>query len=105
MRKLIYALVSIVFVGVQSKVTKLKIADEEGGADWILEIEDDVIKDQYREGVSLFFLMVTFNMSMSRTCRSKCERIKRENHGQAELFHMRCPPSTPIKRSKRSSTR
>lgn len=38
---------------VKSELTKIQIPDEEGGKDWIIELKDDVIIDQYREGVSI----------------------------------------------------
>lgn len=43
---------------VQSEAEKIRIPDEDGGADWILEIDDDLVKSQYRDGVSFF---INFN--------------------------------------------
>lgn len=33
-------------------VNKIRIPDDDGGKDWILEVKGDIIQVQYRDGVS-----------------------------------------------------
>ena len=40
------------------QVRKLRVKDENGGKDWILELKGDIIIDQYREGVSSFQIIL-----------------------------------------------
>ena len=40
------------------EVRRLRVKDENGGKDWILELKGDIIIDQYREGVSSFHIIL-----------------------------------------------
>ena len=48
---------------VRSEVEKVRVPDEDGGADWILEVDDDLVKSQYRDGVSLFIIFNSYSLN------------------------------------------